>query len=160
MYEVEHMKTDEQSVREIIMKSVFEVFEKMYYIFLEPRDYECKGENRRVVRIRFSGDVSGEMSAYYSGALAESMVENALGVDKDEMNDHVIEDCLKECVNMICGNFLQKLEPDKVLHLSIPAYEGKVAAPQNIEGAGTVYVAFDSEGMFMEIVLQFKNSAG
>jgi len=148
------MKTDNNNMKEILMMSVFEVFEKMYYIFLEPRAPESSDTRQRAVTIRFSGASNGEMQAYYSEALAEAMVENALGMDKVDISDQVMEDCLKESVNMVCGNFLQKMEPDKVLQLSLPRYEGKVSVPRDAGDPEIVQMAFESDGMAMDVVFK------
>jgi CheY-specific phosphatase CheX len=149
------MSAAEQNVKENIMIAIFEVFEKMYYIFLEPSDFASASDLKRVVQIQFSGALNGEMHAYYSEALAEAMVENALSMEKEEITDQFIEDCLKESLNMICGNLLQKLEPDKVLKLSIPCYMGKAAVPQFVGTPESIHLAFESEGMTMDAVVKF-----
>ena len=151
------MKTDEQNVKEITMMSVFEVFEKMYYIFLEPSDFMPTPGLKRAVQIQFTGGIKGEMYAYYADALAEAMIENALSMGKEEITDQVVEDCLKESINMICGSLLQKLEPDKVLQLSIPCYLGMAALPQDVETPSAVCLAFESDGMDLNVVVKFSN---
>jgi CheY-specific phosphatase CheX len=151
------MKTDEQNIKEIAMMSVFEVFEKMYYIFLEPRNSEASDKERRAVQIQFSGPLNGEMHAYYSEALAENMIENALVMEKEAITDQIMEDCLKESINMICGSFLQRLEPDKVSQLSMPRYLGKRVEPDGVDGADAICLAFESDGMGMDVVLRFLN---
>jgi hypothetical protein len=151
------MKIDAEAVRELIMTSVFEVFEKMYYIFLEPRESEaCNGEGR-TVEIVFDG---GGLSIQYADALAQVMVENALGMDKGEMTEQVILDCLKECINMICGSFLQKYEPDRVLQLSMPLSKGRDDRSFHDRAPGLLHLAFESEGMTMDAVLWFADGAG
>jgi CheY-specific phosphatase CheX len=151
------MKIDMNHVKKMITMSIFEVFEKMYYIFLEPREIESSDEQRRGVTIQFCGVINGEMHAYYSDALAEAMIENALGIEKEDITDLVREDCLKECMNMICGNFLQKLEPDKVLQLSIPRYIGKAPTPYDIDILESIHLAFETEEMKIDVVLTFKD---
>jgi hypothetical protein len=51
------------------------------------------------------------------------MVKNMLGLDEDEIDEVIMSDCIKESINMICGNFLRKIDPDRVFHLSIPTFE-------------------------------------
>ncbi len=150
------MQVDLNNVREIGMLSVFEVFEKMYYTFLEPCEFESSDDQRRVVQIRFSGAINGEMHVYFSKDLAETMVENVFSVGKDELTDQIMEDCLKECINMICGNFLQKLEPDKTLQLSIPTYAGKASVPPHVAAADSVHLCFESDGMALDVLLKLK----
>lgn len=150
------MTTSEKNIRELMMVSVFEVFEKMYYIFLEPGDSPPSTEKKRCVQIKFSGGLKGEMQAYYSETLAQAMVENALGLDRKEVTEQIMEDCLKESLNMIGGNFLQKYEQEKVLQLSIPEYAGSVPAPRSQDNRDREWIAFEGDGMALDVILRFE----
>jgi len=103
------------------MSAIFEVFEKMFYIFSEPRQSNGEKYHMRSA-INFHGPVSGEIQLYLDRAMAETMVKNMLNFDDDELNDAIVADCMKESLNMICGNFLRKLDPDRVFNLSIPTF--------------------------------------
>lgn len=149
------MRAEPNQIRENAMMAVFEVFEKMYYTFLEPGESEPSDVPRRVVQIEFTGTLGGDMYVYYSKELAETMIENALGLDKGEITHQVVEDCLKECINMICGNFLQKIEPDKVLQLSIPRYMGELPVPRDIDPSLALHLTFESDGMPLDVILKF-----
>ena len=151
----ENMTTLEKNVRELTMVSVFEVFEKMYFIFLESSDNNPADEKRRLIQIRFSGDLQGEMQAYYSETLARTMIENALGLDPGEVTEQIMEDCLKESLNMICGNFLQRYEQEKVLQLSIPEYMGSVSAPRSHDSRDGAWIAFEGDGMALDVIVRF-----
>lgn len=109
-------------IKEILTTAIFEVFEKMFYVFSEP--LRSEGENYQMKStINFNGPVSGEIHIFLNRPIAEMMVTNMLGLDDGEINESIMADCIKESVNMICGNFLRKLDPDRVFHLSIPTFE-------------------------------------
>ena len=108
-------------IHQMLTDSIFEVFEKMFYIFLEPADEEA-GTHHWRSSIYFSGPFKGEMAALFSPPLAEIMVQNMLNVEREQIAESLTGDCLKEAMNMICGNFLQKFDPSSVFDLSIPYF--------------------------------------
>ena len=93
----------------------------MFYIFLEAVETRDEGYQYQTF-INFSGPVKGKISMYFSQHLAETMVQNMLNIDRDEIKENLLEDCLKESLNMICGNFLRKVDASKVFDLSIPLF--------------------------------------
>lgn len=107
-------------LRQNLMRAVFEVFEKMYYIFLEPVEKEAVGNDFSAVEIGFSGEIAGNIIARFPQELSMIMAANALGMDDNEMSDQILADCRKECLNMLCGNFLQKHNADKLFHMTLP----------------------------------------
>jgi CheY-specific phosphatase CheX len=111
-----------KKIKETLTTAIFEVFEKMFYVFSEL--VQPFGENYQMKSsINFSGSISGEIHIFLNRPIAEMMVMNMLGLDDGEINESIIADCIKESVNMICGNFLSKLDPDRVFHASIPTFE-------------------------------------
>ncbi|MBU8850144.1 MAG: chemotaxis protein CheX [Desulfobacterales bacterium] len=110
-----------KKIEETMRVSIFEVFEKMFYIFLEPLDDESN-EYDMEAAISFEGFLSGEVRLLLSMDIANTMIQNMLGLEKDEITRQIIEDCSKEAINMICGNFLGKLDSTKVFKLSIPSF--------------------------------------
>ena len=109
-------------MQQALTNSIFEVFERMFYVFLEPSESHPDGEHPYRVAISFSGPLMGELMAFFSRPLAETMLKNMLNVGGDEINERLTSDCLKESVNMICGNFLSKHDSGQVFDLSIPTY--------------------------------------
>ena len=51
------------------------------------------------------------------------MAKNMLSLEEGDITDQVIADCLKESINMVCGSFVSKVDPEHVFHLSIPIFE-------------------------------------
>lgn len=111
-----------KKIKEMLTTAIFEVFEKMFYVFSEP--LQSDGDNYQMKSsINFSGPVSGEIQILLDREIADTMVKNMLGLDEEEINEPIIADCIKESINMICGNFVRKLDPERVFHLSIPTFE-------------------------------------
>jgi len=109
-----------ERLRQNLIKAVFEVFEKMYYIFLEPVEKKALGIDFPAVEIGFSGILTGGIIARFPRELSMMMAANALGMDEQEMTEQILEDCRKECLNMLCGNFLQKHDANTLFHMTLP----------------------------------------
>ncbi|MFA6412426.1 MAG: chemotaxis protein CheX [Syntrophales bacterium] len=125
-------------LRQNLMMAVFEVFEKMYYIYLEPVTGEAVGKDFSSVEIGFSGDIVGSIIARFPRELSMMMAANALGMGEQEMSEQILVDCRKECLNMLCGNFLQKHDADKLFHMTLPkAVMGK--GGREIDGGREIY---------------------
>lgn len=141
------MKTEEEYLRHIehlFRQAVFEVMEKMYFIFLEPVSIEGEVEPEwHAVEVGFSGTWQGKIGMHFSLPLVSAMMENVLGSPAAEEDEQLMEDTMKECVNMIAGNFLQKFEPEKAIHLTIPRYLGRTG-PKEVEG--DIVIALGADG--------------
>ncbi|MBN2514590.1 MAG: chemotaxis protein CheX [Deltaproteobacteria bacterium] len=131
-----------EKIQEIMGISIFEVFEKMFYIFLEPSDVMCDDYNVEA-DILFDGPVSGSVRILFSLDIANAMIQNMLGLENDEITEQDTEDCLKEAVNMVCGNLFGKFDSTEVFNLSVPTFTRQ---PESLEvGATTHRMDFDSE---------------
>ena len=109
-------------MKEMMTSSIFEVFEKMFFIFLEPSHADA-GEYELESSICFGGLNRGEVKILFSMPLSKRMVQNMLGMDEARITDQDIEDCAKEAVNMMCGNFLSKLDADgEIFDMTIPTF--------------------------------------
>jgi CheY-specific phosphatase CheX len=139
-----------ENIREILRESIFEVFEKMFFIFLEPggrvmvHDYETS--------IGFDGPHRGSISILFARPVARLMVRNMLGIsDEKEIARHV-EDCVKEAANMVCGNFLVNLDASKKFTMSLPAFSVKPGQPPAVS-EGVHAFDFDCEAGKMGVIL-------
>ncbi len=112
-----------KKIQDLLMNAIFEVFEKMFFVFLEPLDEDVKYE--MIASINFTGPIKGQIDVLFTRNLASAMVQNMLGVDEEGVTPQLIEDCTKEAVNMIGGNFLQKYDASKVFDLSIPVFKSE-----------------------------------
>ena len=135
------------------MNSIFDVFEKMFFVFLEPYDEDIQYD--LMTSIQFSGPMKGEIRTYLSRGIASLMVQNMLGLEPKEVTDNKMEDCAKEALNMIAGNFLNKLEPKEVFDLSIPAYVKK-SDRLSEDSHAALSLMFDSDNRYLGIVLNLE----
>ena len=111
-----------KTIQEMLTRAIFEVFERMYYIFSEPLKGNG-GTYQMKSTINFSGSANGSIQLFLSRSIAEAMAKNMLNLQQDEIDLPIMADCVKESLNMICGNFVRKLDPERVFDLSIPIFE-------------------------------------
>ncbi len=142
-----------KKIQEMLMNSIFEVFEKMFFVFLEPFDEDIHYD--LVTSIQFSGPMKGEIRAYLSRAVARTMVQNMLGLEPQEVTDKTMEDCAKEALNMVAGSFLNKLDATQVFNLSIPSYE-KRSGQFKKDSDATLSLSFDSDDQPMGIAMNLE----
>jgi CheY-specific phosphatase CheX len=111
-----------KTIQEMLTRATFEVLEKMYYIFSEPLK-NSGGNYQMKSTINFSGSANGGIQIFLSHGIAETMAKNMLNLQQDEIDLPIMADCVKESLNMICGNFVRKLDPERVFDLSLPTFE-------------------------------------
>jgi len=145
------MKENMEKITETMRISIFDVFEKMFYIFLESLDDEYQEYDVEAV-ISFEGAMSGEIRILFSVDMAKTMVQNMLGLGEDEIDGQDIEDCSKEAANMICGNFLGKLDSTEAFNLSIPTYI--LECSELPAGENVCRMDFDSDGGNVGVVIE------
>lgn len=147
------MKADIAKIREHLASATFETFEKMFFIFLElsQLDPEARPSYSNAAGISFTGLLNGSMTIRYSQEFLTAMVCNLLGLGEEEITGQHLEDCAKEGINIVCGNFLAKLESEKALDLSIPVY---YADPKKLDAGGardSVVLCFESDSGMLEV---------
>jgi chemotaxis protein CheY-P-specific phosphatase CheC len=108
-----------QKIRTILTTSTFDVFEKMFFIYLEISDAGTH-QYDLVTSIRFSGPLEGEIRLCFSDSVVLSMAENMVSMDRNDVTREMKEDCAKEAANMVCGAFVRTLDMTKVFQLTIP----------------------------------------
>jgi CheY-specific phosphatase CheX len=138
----------------MLMRAIFEVFEKMFFVFAEPvgetgADYQIRAN------IHFSGPMEGVMQISMSENLAKIMAKNMLSLEDGQVTDPVIADCVKECLNMICGSFVRKVDPDHVFHLAIPSFElvSGHSGDRDAQSDSSMRLVFDTEGGAFEVMM-------
>jgi CheY-specific phosphatase CheX len=137
------------------MAAIFEVMEQMFFVFSEPLREE-NGVYQMRSGIGFSGPVNGDLQFAVSGGLARIMAMNMLNIQNDEPSDTVIADCVKESANMICGNFLRKVDPEHVFQLTIPTLE-TLTVRSNDKATidkDAIRLAFTAEGGGFQVLLR------
>ncbi len=139
-----------ENVKEILTESIFEVFERMFFIFLEPGGrspgHDCEAA------IRFDGPRRGVIRILFTRPVARLMVRNMLGLDNGAVTESHVEDCVKEATNMVCGNFLVNVDASKKFTLSLPEFSARPGQPP-AASEGVVAFDFDCEAGKMGVVL-------
>ena len=138
------MRQPVKEMKEIMMAAIFDVVEQMFYVFLEPigDDY---ADYAMEAAIQFKGDLKGEMSVLVSDGLAK----------RGQMTKEDIEDCVKEVANMICGNFLGRLDRTRTFDLSVPSFS---QPPRKaVTGGDACRLYFDSDGESFGAILRLTN---
>jgi CheY-specific phosphatase CheX len=141
------------NVKEILAESIFEVFERMFFIFLEPGSaspvHDCEAA------IRFDGPRRGTMRMLFTRPVARLMVRNMLGLDNGAVTEQHVADCVKEAANMVCGNFLVHLDASKKFTMTLPEFSARPGQPPAAPG-DVVSFDFDCDDGKMRVVLEWR----
>lgn len=141
-----------ESVKEILAESIFEVFERMFFIFLEPGGaapvHDCEAA------IRFDGPRRGAMRILMTRPVARLMVRNMLGLDNGDVTEPHVADCVREAANMVCGNFLVHWDASKKFTMSLPEFSARPGQAPIPDDA--VSFDFDCEAGKMRVVLEME----
>lgn len=104
---------------------IIEIFGEMFFLFPERPETAAPLDGLwHQVAVDLTGPDSCRLSFLIAEATALSMAENYLGVDSDSINRGMISDVLKESVNVMVGNLLNRRNDTTVL--GIPAYLGLI----------------------------------
>ena len=115
----------DEDLRRVIFATFSEVFETMFFTFLEPLE-EAPGKEELAcgrfieATIGYSGGCNGSFRFYFPWELGKNITVNFLGVDEDEVQDGQIKDTAGETANMAIGSLLGKLDPGGNASLAIP----------------------------------------
>jgi len=114
------------NLRQTIYETLSEVFETMYFTFLEPL-FEVPSREEIVVAdgyyeavIEFQGEKSGRFCFYLPRKLARGITVNFLGVDAVDVNESQVLDTVRETANMAVGCLLGRIDPDGTMKLGLP----------------------------------------
>ena len=115
----------DEDLRRVIFATFSEVFETMFFTFLEPLEEAPEkaeiGCGRFIeATISYSGGCNGSFRFYFPWELGKNITVNFLGVDEDEVQDGQIMDTAGETANMAIGSLLGKLDPGGNASLAIP----------------------------------------
>jgi CheY-specific phosphatase CheX len=142
-----------ENIRDILKGSIFEVFERMFFIFLEPGGH-VPGHHYES-SIGFDGPRRGSIRIRLSRPVARLMVRNMLGISDEKEIERSLEDCVKEAANMLCGNFLVNLDASEKFTVALPAFSVRPGPPP-AESEGVHAVDFDCEAGKLEVILEMQ----
>lgn len=101
---------------------IFEIFGDMFFLFPEEYDEEVTLPRNWIkygIRITRGKKKTLFINCYFTPKQAAVMAENFLGMEKEDISDVIIGETIKEAVNVISGNLLNKLGEE--YHMGIPA---------------------------------------
>jgi len=112
----------------VLRESALQILETAAFLFLEdllPERIPAPAQwDAQDVRISYSGHAEGSLELWVEPKLAEILAINMLGLDESiaEVARERSVDALRECLNMICGEFLLSYYGDEpIFNLSIPS---------------------------------------
>ncbi len=144
-----------ERIKKILLNSIFEVFEKTFFVFLESSEKECT-DYRWFSAIRFFGDIDGDLKVYFTKGIVDLMVTNMLNLEHGDVNDKLREDCVKEATNIICGDFLRQMDSAKVFDLSLPSFESFDPALDNDDQPNRLAVILGANEGTVKVVLTYR----
>lgn len=115
----------DEDLRRVIFATFSEVFETMFFTFLEPLE-EAPGKEEVgcgkfiEATIGYSGGCNGSFRFYFPWELGKNITVNFLGVDEEDVQDGQVKDTAAETANMAIGSLLGKLDPGGKASLAIP----------------------------------------
>lgn len=115
----------DENLRLVIRETFSEVFETMFFTFLEPLEEapgkeEVSGGRFIEAKISYSGGFNGSFLFYFPWELGKNITINFLGVEEDTVVDRQLIDTAAETANMAIGSLLGKLDPGGTASLAIP----------------------------------------
>ncbi len=115
------------NLRQTIYETLSEVFETMYFTFLEPlfetptqEEIGATDASYYEATISFQGAKSGRFRFYLPQGLARGITVNFLGVNATDVNESQVLDTVKETANMAVGSLLGRVDPGGTMKLGLP----------------------------------------
>lgn len=165
-------------IREKAISLVSNIFETMFFIFLElqengeepkgrpegmgknPDGQPCDGSPLNFLRseIEFQGKIQGRIRLYIPYQLARTMAGNFMGLEEEEVSESQTMDMAGEVTNMISGNLFSLLDKKAGCRLTMPQTaaisDSEIAAASGNAG---ITINFDAEGQRIKLHLQFES---
>jgi CheY-specific phosphatase CheX len=118
---------------------------------MEPPDVFSVDDGDLVsTEVHFQGHRGGTLRIEFSKGLAALIADSFLGGNPSEMTDEQYRDGLLEITNMIGGNFLQRVDPEGRLVLSLPS----LCLSSHALGMGKPQLAMDVEGHILRVFVE------
>uniref|UniRef100_A0A831ZZP0 Chemotaxis protein CheX n=1 Tax=Desulfacinum infernum TaxID=35837 RepID=A0A831ZZP0_9BACT len=126
--------------QEVMKAAISEVLETMYFtdvVFQQKAPSEAFRGWQAAIEMHASDTAAVVgLSLGFEDSFARELAANMLGLDPDGMPDEDVRDALQELANMVAGNCVVLLGPEK-WRLGLPrAHSGLVAPPAATHGVG------------------------
>jgi hypothetical protein len=168
-----------EAIRKATVSAVLNIFETMYFTFLEPMGENLQQSEEVTEQekesdllplsedagwlkseIHFNGPNSGFLRLFIPYDFSEMLTKNFMGFE-EEVTESQILDMAGELTNMICGNLFSSLDKSSVYTLSSPSTQKMDLQEKLINVAsGDLVLNFITEGWQVAIDIQFENPNG
>lgn len=115
-----NQKKSKQIFNDVINKVTEETISKLAFMLIMPQNEDAN--NNQIVwghgaSVTFTGPFSGKLFISITSDMMEPLAMNMLGLEScDNLSEGiVVEDALKELLNVICGNLLPAIASDEVV---------------------------------------------
>jgi len=116
----------DESLKNTVYETMSEVFETMFFTFLEPM-FEVPPEEEWDTSdsyieafISYEGEMSGVFRFFFPKLLARKITVNFLGIEESALEERQVSDTAGETANMTVGSLLGKLDPQGSSKLGMP----------------------------------------
>lgn len=116
----------DESMKQTVYQTTSEVFETMFFTFLEPllkvppkEEWESSADHIEAL-IGYKGNINGTVRFYFPVKLANHITLNFLAVEEADLNERQVIDTVGETANMAVGSLLGKIDPQGSCKLAIP----------------------------------------
>ena len=128
--------------------AIFEVMEKMFFLLPDiERDVQFSDDSDRElhsIHIGIKGDPNYLLTFVFEKELAERMAIDILGIDDSEVNNELIQKCLKETANIYTGKFLLSFESRQDQNITLPSSrKERVFGDFNVLEQGSITMFFE-----------------
>lgn len=152
------MSIRDKAVVEVIDNCFKRVLEDSSFLFADDSSKKEVIEKEEVdyfvSYISFNGEVNGDIIVLFSNITARELSMNMMGLEAEEIKDHIIPDSIAEFTNMFCGNIVfQIFGTDKNYDISIPVMnEGHEELFEKlIDDENTRYFMVDDEPVLLNV---------
>jgi CheY-specific phosphatase CheX len=140
-----------------LTEAISDVLETMCFLEIEPLGEVFDGGpvsgDAVTTRISFLGDGAGHLQIQFPKRLASLLATQFMGKDPQNLSEEDVMDTVCECTNMAGGGYLQRIDPEAAIALSLPEI-----VDHEERDPSALRVGFDVEGHLVLAELCWKFS--
>lgn len=144
-------------LKQILAEVTSEILETMFFVLPEPAAPEISEPKELVFdvwgRISLGTPQGVQLNLFLPKPLALEMTGNFIGVGQEDIADEALLDMTRELVNMIAGNFVNKVGKQAGLELGIPdaSFSRRALPFSGREENKHVFIEIDDKVMMLSL---------